>query len=51
MTDGYCDECENAFENSNVYLELNIETTHMTHTFEFCHVSCLNLWTGKQMDD
>lgn len=51
MNGDTCDQCEIPFENSNVFIELNIETTRYTHTLEFCCAQCTHTWLGNHMRD
>lgn len=46
-----CTQCDLPFENAEVYLELNIETTLMTHSEAFCCLRCLHTWVGNNMRD
>lgn len=47
----YCTQCDLSFENAEVYLELNIETTVITHTEQFCCLMCLRTWVDNNMRD
>jgi len=46
-----CDQCGHPFTNSAVFIELNVETTHYTHSFEFCCLQCTQRWIEHHMKE
>jgi hypothetical protein len=49
VMDGRCDQCSLPFENSNEYIELTIDTTHFTHSLEYCCLQCVQTWVGRHI--